>query len=400
MDAIECPTVSFSSSLALLRVPSFAPASLAILLTILAEAVAGSYMALLAVEKIGMSPLELGVFLTVGAASGIAVTTWFGHMHDRRPKLWPLYLSLAAKVIGFALCAVVTETWALILIAVVLLGLSSASFALLFAIAKGYLDLAGGDAPDRGMASLRMTSSLGWAIGPAIGAVLVAVLGFEGVYIGAAVMALIGFFVVIGARVRPQSDPPEQPKLTLEIIRAAAPGVFALTAFHTAMFMGGNAMTIIVATELGTSVDVGLLFSICAAIEVVIMGAFVVRPELTHSRALLIAGFGMFAAYHLLLVLVPTLGAFYVGQLLRAGAIGIVSIVGMAKLQQMLPGRAGAASALYGNTMSAAALVSGLGTGLWATAFGYASVFWICAVLSILAGIAMVRRPKLRTVTP
>lgn len=392
--------MSFSSSLALLRVPSFSPAVLAILLTILAEAVAGSYMTLLAVEKIGMSPLELGLFLTLGAASGIAVTTWFGHMHDRRPKLWPLYLSLAAKVIGFGLCAVVSETWALLLIALVLLGLSSASFALLFAIAKGYLDLAGGDAPERGMASLRMTSSLGWAIGPAIGAVLVASLGFEGVYLGAAVMALIGFFVVIGARVRPQKEPPAQARLTWDVIRAAAPGAFALTAFHTAMFMGGNAMTIIVATELGSGVDVGLMFSLCAAVEVVIMGAFVVRPELTHSRALLIAGFGMFAAYHVLLVMVPSLGAFYAGQLLRAGAIGIVSIVGMAKLQQMLPGRAGVASALYGNTMSAAALISGLGTGLWANAFGYWSIFWVSAALSVLGGIVMVRRPKLAATTP
>ena len=59
--------MSIRQSLALFRVPSFTPAVLAILLATLAEAVAGSYMALLAVQAIGMSPLELSAFLTLSA---------------------------------------------------------------------------------------------------------------------------------------------------------------------------------------------------------------------------------------------------------------------------------------------------------------------------------------------
>ena len=86
--------MSFKPSLALLKVPSFTPALLAILLATLAEAVAGSYMALLAVEKIGMSPLELSAFLTLSAISGIAVTTLFGHLHDKKPILWPLLVAM------------------------------------------------------------------------------------------------------------------------------------------------------------------------------------------------------------------------------------------------------------------------------------------------------------------
>lgn len=386
--------MSLSSSLALLRVPSFTPAAVAILLTILAEAVAGSYMALLAVQKLGMSPLELGAFLTLAAVSAILVTTLFGHMHDRRPRLWPLYLSLVAKVVGFALCVLVSETWMLIAVAFVLFGLSSASFPLLFAMAKGYLDLAGGEAPSRGMAGLRMTSSLGWAIGPGIGAALVAVWSFDGVYLGASLIAIAGLVVVLASRIAPQTGLPVQPKITLDIVAAAAPGAIALTAFHTAMFMGGNAMSIIVVQDLGTEVDVGLLYSICAALEVFVMGAFVVRPALSYNRPLLVAGFLMFAAYFVLVLVVPTLASFYFGQVLRAAAIGIVSIVGMAKLQQMLPGRAGVAAALYGNTISAGALISGLATGLWANAFGYWSIFVACIALSLIGAAAMLWRPR------
>jgi len=382
--------LSIRSSLKLLKVPSFAPATLAILMSILAEAVAGSYMALLAVQRVGMSPLELSAFLTLSALSGIAVTTLFGHMHDRRPTLWPLLLSLCAKVLGFALCAVLTDTWMLLAVAFVLFGLSNASFPLLFAIAKGYLDQAGGDAPTRGMASLRMTASLGWAIGPALGAVLVAFSGFGGVYGGAAGLALLAIVTVLVSRIGPTRGPVEQQaKVTLDVVLVAAPLVIALVAFHTAMFMGSNAMSITVVQSLGTETDVGLLFSLCALLEVFVMGAFVVQPHWSHSRGMLVAGFALFAAYFVLVLWVPTLAALYFGQLFRAAGIGIISIVGMARLQDLLPGRAGVASALFGNTMSAGFLVSGLGTGIWAEAFGYWSLFGVCAGLCAVGAVAV-----------
>lgn len=382
--------MSIRSSLALLKVPSFAPATLAILMSILAEAVAGSYMALLAVEKVGMSPLELSAFLTLSAISGIAVTTLFGHMHDRRPTLWPLLLALSAKVLGYGLCAILTDTWMLLAVAFVLFGLSNASFPLLFAIAKGYLDQAGGDAPTRGMASLRMTASLGWAIGPAIGAVLVAFWSFAGVYLGAALLALCAIFTVVAGRIAPQAGTLEvKARVTLDVVFKAAPLVIALVAFNTAMFMGSNAMSITVVRDMGTEIDVGLLYSLCALLEVFVMGAFVVQPHWSHSRGMLLAGFALFLAYFALVLIVPTLAALYFGQLFRAAAIGIISIVGMARLQDLLPGRAGVASALFGNATSAGFLVSGLGTGLWAEAFGYWSLFGVCAVLCAIGAVAV-----------
>ena len=73
-------------------------------------------------------------------------------------RLWPLVLCLVASVLGYGLCATVTTPWMLMAIAFFLLGLASASYTLLFAIAKAYLD--GRDAPtrSRGMAALRMIS--------------------------------------------------------------------------------------------------------------------------------------------------------------------------------------------------------------------------------------------------
>lgn len=377
--------MSLSSSLALFKVPSFTPALLAILCSVLAEAVGFSYMALLAVEKIGMSPLELSAFLTLSAISGIAVTTVFGHLHDRRPVLWPLFISLGAKVLAFGLCAVLTQSWMLIAVAVALFGPSSASFALMFAMAKGSLDRVGGETVSRGMASLRVASSLSWAIGPALGAALVAGWSFTGVYVGAALLSALALLVVFASRIKVvPAATEERQKITLGVVLAAAPAVVAMTAFHTSMFMGSNAMSIVVARELGSETDVGLLFSLCAALEVVVMGLFVVRPMRKASIGLLAFGFLLFAGYFIMAIVWPTLLSLYLGQILRAAGIGILSVVGMAYVQELLPGRAGVASALFGNTMSAGGLLSGLGTGLFAEAFGYWSIFSVCAGLCLV----------------
>ena len=81
---------------------------------------------------------------------------------------------------------------------------------------------------------------------------------------------------------------------------------------------------------------------------------------------------------------IPFTGSFAL--LLASLMLFILSVVGMAYVQELLPGRAGVASALFGNTMSAGFLLSGLGTGLFAQAFGYWSIFGVCALLCVLGG--------------
>ncbi len=382
--------MSVRSSLALFKVPFFAPTMVAMLLNVLAEAVGGSYLSLLAVQRVGMSALELGLFLTFSSLAGIGVSTLLGHLHDRKPARWPLLLTLVAKIVGFALAAIVEAPWMLFAIGVTLFAIGNASFALLFAIAKGQLDRADAATSARGMAAMRLLTSLGWAIGPALGAIFVASGSFPGVYMGAAALGLIALVTVLATGLKVLPGATElRTRLDWSIVRQAAPAALALTMFHTAMFMASTAMAIVVVGGLGTETDVGLLLSLCAGIEVVVMGLFVVRPMKRVSHGLLIAGFLIFAAYFVVPLVAPTLLAFYLAQVLRAVGIAIIYIVGMAYIQELLPGRAGAAAALFGNTMSGGLLLSGLGTGFWATAFGFWSVFGLAAALSLVGAAAI-----------
>jgi SET family sugar efflux transporter-like MFS transporter len=380
-----------SATLALFRIPAFVAAALGILLTVIAQAMAMTYGTLNAVERAGMSPLQLTVFLTAGAVSGIVFTTLFGRWLDRHARRWPLILTLVATIVGSGLAAVVVDPIALTLIAFTLTGLSLPAFPLLFGIAKGHLDGADPAVASSGMAALRMLSSLAWTVGPALGALAVAVWHFPGVFVGAAACGLIALAIVIFANLKPVANtaPILTTAETVALWRSALPAAVALTLFHTAMYMGSNAMVIVVAGDLGSETDVGLMFSLCAAIEVFVMGAFVIWPARRASRPLIIIGFLLFAAYFVAPLVIPTLATLYWAQILRAVAIGIISVLGMMYLQELMPRHAGSAAALFANTTNVSALISGLGTGTWAAAFGFWSIFGLCAVLS-LAGAAVI----------
>ncbi|MET3898153.1 SET family sugar efflux transporter-like MFS transporter [Devosia sp. UYZn731] len=386
---------SDGSAVAFLRVPFFTPVLLTIILAMLAEAMAVSYMAILAVDKIGMAPLELGSFIAVSAISGIIGTTIFGHLHDRTRVTWPLIVSLLAKIVAFAICAVATETWMLLLNGALLFGVSSASFALLSAMAKSYLDGSDEQTAARGMAALRMGNSFSWAVGPAIGVGLVAYWRLDTIYLGAAILAGLALTVVLLSRIRVVPIPSNRQLLTPKVFFSAAPAVGALVAFHAAMFTGSNAMTIVVAQQLGSEVDVGILTSVCAILEVFVMGLFVIRPVRRAEKRWLAIGFLFFAMCFVLPALWPTLPSIYVAQIPRAIGIAIISIVGLAHLQGFLPGRPGMASALFGNSGSVGLLFSAISTGICGQLFGYMSLFSLCVGLCVIgASLAIVGKPQ------
>ncbi|MEZ2224462.1 MFS transporter [Rhizobium sp. RCC_161_2] len=384
--------MSLSERYGLIRAPGFTVAAAAMFLAVTAQAMAASYMTLLAVERAGMSPFELGMFLTLSGISGISATSLLARIFDNRPRLWPLALSLAVGTWGYGLCTIIVDRWMLMIVAFLLLGPATASFALIYAIAKGGLDQCGSALAAQGMAALRMIASLSWVIGPALGALLIHVWSYAGVYGAASCCSLAGLVALFVFRppmilvvTTKEKVPPVAFRWTM---KAAA---LALTLFNIAMFMGSTALSIVVVNDLGASErDVGLMFSLCAAVEVIVMALFIVLPSKRANRSLLVAGFAIFSLYFLSVALIPLLQVLYGAQILRAIGIGIISIVGMLLLQELSPGRAGAASALFANATNAGWLVAGIATGTWAEIFGYRSVFGLCAALSFFGGALLI----------
>src|SRR3981081_514282 len=154
----------------LAEAPFFLPIAIAILFIGLGDAVAGSYLTLFAVNQAHLSPLALGIFLTVFALSGIIISTALGFWFESAPGLVPLFLAFLMTVVGYALLTVTTQYLLLLLIACLPLGTSAAAFPQLFALAKGQLDQIREPAAERGPAMVGATWSVAWAVGPALGA--------------------------------------------------------------------------------------------------------------------------------------------------------------------------------------------------------------------------------------
>jgi MFS transporter, SET family, sugar efflux transporter len=380
----------------LLRVPSFFPAAMAVLFVVLGQAIAGTFMALFAVRRAGLSPLELSVFLTASALMSIAASTVLGRSFDRHPGAAALLVVLAMNVAGFALLSTTTDFFWLVVIAALPVGVGGAAFTLLFALAKRQLDAVDAITAERGVAALRMTSSGAWAIGPALGAVLVGYRGYPGVFLGAAgcIVIALATLIVSGIWRLPASVKPAATVHMVSVPKGrAALAVGSIGLFHMAMFMGSIALSITAVERLGgNESDVGLLFSLCAALEVVVMGCFVIRPTRGSRKLWMVSGFALFALYFAALIAFPTLAMAYWAQIPRALAIGIVSVVGMIYLQSLMPSRVGLAAALFSNAVSVGAIFSGALTGPWASAFGYASVFGFCLALTIAGAVLILSR--------
>jgi MFS transporter, SET family, sugar efflux transporter len=379
--------------------PCFLPLVSASLFVGLGNAVGGSYLTLFLIDKAHLSAISLGVFLTVYSLSGMIISTSFGRWFDRTPSSIPLLLALAMTVSGYTLLSVTTNFYLLLLIATAPLGTSLAVFPQLFALAKGHLDRVGTDTAERGMAMMRATWSIAWAVGPALGAIVISLFDFRGVFLTAAICVVAATVIVASARVnalRPAVETSLKLKSSRGTIREAGFAASSLTFFHMAMFMGSIALPVVATHDLGgTKADVGLIFSVCAFLEVPVMFAFVLRPSAAGNRSWISAGFLAFMLYFLIITWSPSVSALLAAQVLRALGIGLISYQGISYMQALLPNKAGAAATLFSNTANLGFLLASLTTGEWAQAFGYRSMFLVCAFLSVLGFVTIQLQSKI-----
>jgi MFS transporter, SET family, sugar efflux transporter len=358
----------------------------------LADAISGPYIVLFLVDQAHLSPLLLSAVLTARALAGIAFATGLGGWVDRRTSVGPLLMALAGSSIGYALLGFTTDFALLLVIAAIPIAIGAAAFSQSIALVKRHFDHASFHTASRAIGVLRASWSLAWAIGPAIGAVLVVASGFRGVFFmsAASSAAALTTLALVGAR--PVSGDPghvDRPKPP-NGGPAIALAFTGLALFHTAMFLGSIPLAIVMTASLGgAKSDVGLAYSLCAALEIVVMGALIWRPLKRAERPAILAGFAVFVAYFVVLALARSVGAVLWAQILRAIGIGLVTYLGISFLHSLMPHRAGAAAALFSNAGQLGSVFAALGAGVLAQAFGYAFIFVACAILSA-AGLVMV----------
>ena len=358
----------------------------------LADAISLPYIVLFLVDKAALSPLSLSAVLTARAVSSIAFSSLFGAWIDRRATLKPLILALAGSAIGYGLLGFTTSFLALVAIAALPIAIGAAAFSQSVALVKRCFDRSSPRTVNRAIGVLRASWSLAWAFGPVLGAVIVSVAGFRGAFLASGVSALGAFAALAFARTKALSRDAAHPARPAETSGGPtiALAFAALTLFYTAMFLSQFAFPIVLTTSLGGATsDVGIAMSLCAALEIVVMGAIIWRPLKRGERMAIVAGFAAFVICCLTLAFAHSVDAVFWAQVPRAVAIGLVTFLGISFLQSLMPHRAGAAAALFSNAGQLGSVLAALGVGALAKAFGFTAIFLVGAGLSA-AGLVLV----------
>ena len=354
----------------------------AVLLLGIADSMVNSYIVLFGADVVGLTPLEIGVWSSVFAIGGITISWWLGRLFDRRPARTYAITVILLSVVGYLLLPRVSSFLVLLLMAATVLGAMGAAFPQLFALARAVLGE--GTAGRRSVPLLRAAWSLAWAVGPLLGALVLSRGGYSwlmwtaaGVFLAA---ALTVFFVPRPASVAVATSSPGGTPVLLTA---------SITLFFAAVFAGSLALPLFVTRALHQQpASVGVLFSVCAAVEVVATLGLTVLPARVSQRALMLGGFGSLVCYFALTVGSSGMPMLVAAQFFRGVGIAIVAAAGIRYFQDLLAPATGRATTLFANAVTAGLLVSGILAGLAIEHFGYRTTLLLCGVAAGLGGVA------------
>ena len=158
----------------------------------------------------------------------------------------------------------------------------------------------------------------------------------------------------------------------------------SVTLFYLAMFAGSVALPLHVTRGLHLHASaVGLLYSACAAVEVLAALVLARLPADTGQRGLIAAAMAGFAGFCVLAVLADGMTLLLVAQLARGVAIAVVGAAGIRFFQDTMAPATGRATTLYSNASAVGALLAGVLAGLSVQHWGAPATMLVCGAVAV-----------------
>lgn len=381
------------------RARSMLPLASVSALTGVATALTGPFMSLFLTKEIGTSPFALGAFLLTTQLASLVASTLLGRFSDTRAvRRTLLVVGAVAGCGGYALFAVLRSYWLLLVVSLTLTAVTASLMPQMFAYAREVLERNGSARAPLFISGLRMLISVSWVAGPPLAALLVAQVGFVGLYaVSAGIYALVAAVALLwlpsSAAPRPVSPGAETGRggMRAEVVLAALAFVF----LQGAVSLGVQAMPLFVTDELGgTPGDAGLVLGLCAALEIPLMMGFGALAVRVDHRLLVCVGAVAALAYHGAMVLTAAIWQVAVAQVLHAVVISAAMGVGITYFQDLEPDRPGHATTLFTNTGMVSAMLSGPLLGV-AQQLGYRTAYATCLALSAVGLVLLLfARPR------
>lgn len=341
-------------------------------------------------REVGAQPFWIGLFYTVNAIAGIGVSLWLAKRSDSQGDRRKLIIFCCLMAIGNALLFAFNRHYlTLITCGVLLASLANTAMPQLFALAREYAD---NSAREVVMFSsvMRAQLSLAWVIGPPLAFMLALNYGFTVMFsIAAGIftlsLVLIAFMLPSVARV----ELPSENALSMQggwqdsNVRML---FVASTSMWTCNTMYIIDMPLWISSELGLPDKLaGFLMGTAAGLEIpamILAGYYVKRYG---KRRMMVIAVAAGVLFYTGLILFHSRLALMTLQLFNAVFIGIVAGIGMLWFQDLMPGRAGAATTLFTNSISTGVILAGVIQGAIAQSWGHFAVYWVIAVISVIA---------------
>ena len=341
-------------------------------------------------REVGAQPFWIGLFYTVNAIAGIGVSLWLAKRSDSQGDRRKLIIFCCLMAIGNALLFAFNRHYlTLITCGVLLASLANTAMPQLFALAREYAD---NSAREVVMFSsvMRAQLSLAWVIGPPLAFMLALYYGFTVMFsIAAGIftlsLVLIAFMLPSVARV----ELPSENALSMQggwqdsNVRML---FVASTLMWTCNTMYIIDMPLWISSELGLPDKLaGFLMGTAAGLEIpamILAGYYVKRYG---KRRMMVIAVAAGVLFYTGLIFFNSRMALMTLQLFNAVFIGIVAGIGMLWFQDLMPGRAGAATTLFTNSISTGVILAGVIQGAIAQSWGHFAVYWVIAVISVVA---------------
>ncbi|WP_337085865.1 sugar efflux transporter SetA [Escherichia coli] len=341
-------------------------------------------------REVGAQPFWIGLFYTVNAIAGIGVSLWLAKRSDSQGDRRKLIIFCCFMAIGNALLFAFNRHYlTLITCGVLLASLANTAMPQLFALAREYAD---NSAREVVMFSsvMRAQLSLAWVIGPPLAFMLALNYGFTVMFsIAAGIftlsLVLIAFMLPSVARV----ELPSENALSMQggwqdsNVRML---FVASTLMWTCNTMYIIDMPLWISSELGLPDKLaGFLMGTAAGLEIpamILAGYYVKRYG---KRRMMVIAVAAGVLFYTGLIFFNSRMALMTLQLFNAVFIGIVAGIGMLWFQDLMPGRAGAATTLFTNSISTGVILAGVIQGAIAQSWGHFAVYWVIAVISVVA---------------
>ncbi|WP_026693376.1 sugar efflux transporter [Peribacillus kribbensis] len=380
------------------RLPSFPVLFLLNTIFGLAASFFAPFSSLFGIDEAGMSNAGFGIFMTIMAIGGVAISSFIAKKSDttasRRRIL--IFTSLAG-VMGYILFAFIRNYYGLAISAFFLLGCSAAAVPQLWAYARDALteaDVSSEDTPFV-MNILRMFFALSWTVGPAVGAWLLMMFDFKGLFLFVAACYFLAFLTIIFLLKdveRHKIASTENLKVTKYISRphifgnlAAAFLLYAATSIHML-----NVPQFVTKVLHGTEMQVGIVFSVAPIFEVpmmIIIGMLATRMD---NAILIRIGYFIAFGYFLIFGFVSEPWQIYPLQILSAAQVSITAGIAISYFQDFIPEAPGTATTLYMNITQIGSTAGYLLFGFISSAISYGRLITIYTLFAAAACLFLV----------